>query len=252
MLIFKGKPSKLTIINIVVAIVILALAASVVILAIRLRNSELDNYTAEMQEYYDNKCQSFATQNANSARGQIVFVGDSITDLYILDDHYSDLPLACYNRGIGGDTTAGVLKRLDVSVLDLEPSIVVLMIGTNDINGGLSEKGILERYSRIIEKIRSALPDARLYCMSITPENAEIEKYTAIKLADTTAKILRINPELRRIAEEKGATYLDLFSLLADENGHLIREYSDDGLHLNYNGLSVWTELLKPYFLNEK
>ena len=88
-----------------------------------------------------------------------MFVGDSITDLYVLDDHYADLPQAVYNRGIGGDTTAGVLARLQVSVLDLQPDVVVLMIGTNDlkfVDAYSAAKGAIEAFTRslALESIR--------------------------------------------------------------------------------------------------
>lgn len=213
--------------------------------------TEKEDKRTDSQKYYDNKCQSYITQNVNLAKGQIVFIGDSITDLYILDDHYADLPLACYNRGIGGDTTEGVLRRLKISVFDIKPSKIVLMIGTNDINGGSSENKILETYAKIIDKIYAELPDVELYCVSIIPQNSDIESYSSVKLSKSTAKILSINPNIRLLAEEKGATYVDLFPLLADENNHLIKEYSNDGLHLNEKGLSVWTKLMKSYFSEE-
>ena len=239
------KNKKKTVINLIFLTIIIILAVAVIVLAHRLIEQTDDR--TDMQKYYDMKCQSYAVQNTNLAKGQIVFIGDSITDLYILDDHYAELPLSCYNRGIGGDTTSGVLNRLKVSLYDLNPSAVVLMIGTNDINGGLEEDAILERYEQIIDEINTNLPDTRLYCMSIIPQNSQIEEYSHVRIADTTPKIMRLNARICQLAEDKGATYLDLFSLIADENNHLIREYSDDGLHLNPAGLSVWTELIKPY-----
>ena len=243
------KNRKYRLINLIVLFIIVILAALIVILLLRPARQP-DNRT-DLQKYYDSKCQSYSVQNVNLAKGQIVFIGDSITDLYILDDHYADLPLACYNRGIGGDTTSGVLDRLQVSLYDLAPSAVVLMIGTNDINGCLEEKDILERYAQIIDGIRSNLPDAQLYCMSIIPQNEQIEEYSHIRIADTTPCIMRVNAGICRLAEEKGAVYLDLFSLIAAAENHLIREYSDDGLHLNPAGLSVWTKLIKPYLGGE-
>lgn len=243
------KNRKYRLINLLVLFIIAILAALVVILLLR-PAQQPDNRT-DLQKYYDSKCQSYSVQNVNLAKGQIVFIGDSITDLYILDDHYADLPLACYNRGIGGDTTSGVLDRLQVSLYDLAPSAVVLMIGTNDINGCLEEEDILKRYAQIIDGIRANLPDAQLYCMSIIPQNEQIEEYSHLRIADTTPCIMRVNAGICRLAEEKGAVYLDLFSLIADEDNHLIREYSDDGLHLNPAGLSVWTKLIKPYLGGE-
>ncbi len=204
------------------------------------------------QSYYDIKCQSYSVENPNLLKGQIVFIGDSITDLYVLDDHYADLPLECYNRGINGDSTVGVLNRLKISLYDIEPSIVVLMIGTNDINAGLGVSDMMGRYAQIVDGIYTNLPGVELYCMSIIPQNSQLEEYTGIRIAYTTPKIMDANERIRQLADEKGATYLDLFPLVADENDHLIREYSDDGIHLNHAGLSVWTDLIKPYLNGEK
>lgn len=205
---------------------------------------------SEHQQYYDNKCQSYAVQNTNLAKGQIVFIGDSITDLYVLDNHYADLPLAAYNRGIGGDTTQGVLNRLQVSIFDIHPSVIVLMIGTNDVNGGVDNSEILQNYTQIIDGIYEALPEVELFCMSVIPQNEQLETYTTINVEKTTKAILALNEDLKDLVQARGATYLDLFPLLADENDRLIAEYSDDGIHLNEQGFVVWRDLLKPYLLD--
>ena len=230
-------------INIAVALVIALLVAAVIILSVQL----VKDY--QFQEYYDQKVFSYGIQNTNLSKGQVVFIGDSITDLYVLDDHYAGLDLACYNRGIGGDTTAGVLKRLQVSVFDLEPSAVVLMIGTNDVDWGVPADTIVENYAKILDRIYEALPQVQLYCMSIIPQNMQLQEYSNLDVAANTQKIMAINPQIQQLAQARGATYLDLFSLLADENNYLIEAYSDDGLHLNETGLQVWTALLKPYLL---
>ena len=193
------------------------------------------------------KCDSFAVQNFNLSKGQIVFIGDSITDLYKLDDYYGDLSLSVYNRGIGGDQTKGVLDRLKVSLYDIAPSKIVLMIGTNDINGNIETETIIERYEKIVDSIYENLPSVELYCMSIIPQNNQLETYSTINVEETTQKILEINPQIKSLVEERGAIYIDLFSQLADENNHLIENFSDDGLHLNHNGFVVWTGILKPY-----
>ena len=232
-----------------IKIVFLAMAIVLVIVAVStvLETNELVDDNRNVQSYYDSKCQSFSTENANLSKGQIVFIGDSITDLYVLEDHYADLPLECYNRGISGDSTTGVLNRIKISLYDIEPSIVVLMIGTNDINGGLREDVIIDRYTHIVDGIYANLPGVELYCMSIIPQNSQLEEYTSIRIDHTTPKIMSVNEKICQLAEEKRATYLDLFTLVADDNNHLIRDYSDDGIHLNHAGLTVWTNLIKPY-----
>lgn len=229
------------------AVAVVLLIAVVVLSCVLIFGEQGEEKLPDNVRYYNNKCQSYATQNVNLAKGQIVFIGDSITDLYILDKHYAHLPLATYNRGIGGDTTQGVLDRLQVSAFDIAPSVIVLMIGTNDINGNYEKAGIFERYEKIIDEIDKNLPDVTLFCMSVIPQNEVLETYSTIKVENTTKIIFEVNAHIKALAQEKGATYLDVFSLLADENDRLIKEYSDDGLHLNEKGLTVWTNLLKPY-----
>ena len=186
----------------------------------------------------------------NLSKGQIVFVGDSITDLFPLDDYFSGLDKAVYNRGISGDTTAGVLKRLEGSVLDLEPSKIVIMIGTNDINGGVSSAKLLKNYEEIITKIKEKLPNTEIYCISIIPQNEDLETYTTLNVEQSTERILSVNNDLEHeLADKFGITYLDLFSLVADENNRLIKTYSNDGIHLNEAGFAVWANLIKPYLV---
>ena len=231
------------------AVAVVLLAAVVILSCLLVLEKPLgtEDPMSDLDLYYKYKCLSYSVQNIHHAKGQILFLGDSITDLYVLDDHYRDLPLATYNRGISGDTTQGVLDRLQVSAFDIAPSVIVLMIGTNDINGNYEKAGIFERYEKIIDEIYKNLPDVTLFCMSVIPQNEVLETYSTVKVENTTKIIFEVNAHIKALAQEKGATYLDVFSLLADENDRLIKEYSDDGLHLNEKGLTVWTNLLKPY-----
>ena len=240
----KRKFTKFTYINLGVGLVLLGLLVATIVLLVS-AGQEKDTRN-DFQKYYDNKVLSYAIQNTNLAKGQVVFLGDSITDLYILDDHYADLPFACYNRGIGGDTPAGVLKRLQVSVFDLAPRAVVLLIGTNDVNGNIPPEEILSRYRQIVTAITTQLPDTKLYCISILPQNKQLEEYTQIQVDRTTQIIQALNPQIRQIAQEAGAMYVDLFVLLADENNYLLPAYSDDGIHLNETGLRQWTAQMLP------
>lgn len=197
---------------------------------------------------YEKKCAAFAAQNEKASKGQIVFIGDSITASCALDDYYNDLPLAVYNRGISGDTTAGLRKRLDVSLLEIQPAQVVIMIGTNDINRGVDLKTILKHYEEILDSIISSLPDTDVYVMSVIPQNSDVEKKLAVDVEVTTPKIISLNVALERLTHNYDrVVYVDLFSALEDENHWLRREYSDDGLHLNENGFAVWADVLKPY-----
>ena len=135
------------------------------------------------QQYYDNHVATYRVENTYFSKGQIVFIGDSITDLYHLDDYYADLDKACYNRGIGGDTTDGVIKRLKVSLYDLHPSEIVLMIGINDLNGGKTVEQVTNNYQFILNDIKTTLPITKVFTMSI------------ISMSDLMASALRFfNP----------------------------------------------------------
>ncbi len=227
----------------VIAVLIIAILVVGLVLGIEPPPKEEDFF----KKYYDDKCSAFAMQNTNLSKGQIVFIGDSITDLCPLDDYYQDLPLACYNRGIGGDTTEGVLKRLQVSLFDIAPTKIVLMIGTNDVDGGKSEEYILSNYEKIICEIKKELPQVELYCMSIIPQNEVLESYSELDTQANNVKIISINQKIKVLAENSGATYVDLYPMLLGSEGNLNKAYSDDGLHLNANGFVVWSTLIKPY-----
>jgi lysophospholipase L1-like esterase len=232
--------------KIYILIISLLLVATIVLsVAVVIANQR--KTTWEMGDYYRNKVMSFAIQNTNLSKGQIIFVGDSITDLYPLDDYFADLDLACYNRGIGGDTTTGVINRLEVSLFDLEPSKIILMIGTNDINGSVSRDQIVTNYRKILDEIKINQPTVDLYFVSVIPQNKDLESYTGIKVDETNGAILEINDDIKKLCEEYGHTFVDLHSLLLDENGYLKKDYSDDGIHLNSSGFQVWTSLIKPY-----
>ena len=196
------------------------------------------------EDYYDKKVAQFTMENGNFSKGQIVFIGDSITDLYHLDDYYQDLPLRTYNRGIGGDVTGMLLKRIKVSLYDLEPTKVVLMIGINDINGGVSTNTILENYNNILNGIKTTLPSAKVYTMSILPINKDVASYIDIK--KSTNRILEVNQEIKEMANNYSYQYMDLHSLVKDDNNHLKKEYSLDGIHLSEQGFVTWTNLIKP------
>ena len=227
--------------------IISLLIIAITILSVCLYWANVKKATWQAGEYYNNKVTSFEIQNTNLSRGQIIFVGDSITDMYPLDDYYADLDLACYNRGIGGDTTAGVINRIQTSIFDLAPSKIVLMIGTNDVDFGRSTEEIFANYRIILEEIKRNQPTVELYFMSVIPQNKDLEKSVGLDVTKNNQTIQYINQEIQKLCQEYGHTYIDLYPHLLDEDGYLRKDLSDDGLHLNANGYAIWTSLLKPY-----
>ena len=83
---------------------------------------------------YQEKCDKFAEQNIKDFNCDIDFVGDSITEGYDINRYYKNYRVA--NRGISGDTTDMLLTRTEVSAFDLEPKVINLLIGTNNLGPG--------------------------------------------------------------------------------------------------------------------
>lgn len=238
------KPSKK---DIFFFSVIFFLLASVIVLTVLLTQER-----NKVPSYYDQKCDMFALENANFSHGQIVFIGDSLTDGCALDNYYYDLPLAVYNRGIGGDSTVGVLERLDVSLFDIKPSKIVLLIGANDVNGRRENADILQNYNDILQQISLKLPNAQVICVSILPMNKTLQTYTPIDVDHSMTVVHELNPEIEKLAIKYGYRFVDLFSDFADEDGYLKKELSPDGIHLNGKGYLKYSSHILPLLRDEQ
>lgn len=169
----------------------------------------------------------------------IVFLGDSITYGGDWSELFPDSPVE--NRGIGGDTTTGVLNRLD-QVIAQKPAKIFLMIGTNDLCYGRSVPDIVVNYRHILERFHQELPDSTVYIQSVLPFNDTMFPSRSLR---TNNHIRRINVEIKRLATDYNYPYLDLASSLTDSNGRLFVKYTSDGLHLNDAGYLVWRDLIR-------
>lgn len=161
--------------------------------------------------------------------GAVVFLGDSITE-------FCDLP-ACYpgletvNQGIAGDTTAGMLDRLD-RVYAAQPEIVVVHGGINDILLGWGGDEVKENLRRIVQSIHEELPRTKVVVQSVYPVAEGEELYF-------TGVIREVNACLETWAKELNYQYADVFPALQAEDGRLDGRYSDDGLHPNAAGYAA-------------
>ena len=108
------------------------------------------------KEYYNQKLVLYAEENEKYADYEvdIAFIGDSLTDGYDVERYYPEYKVE--NRGIGGDTTYGLLARLDVSVYQLKPKVIVMLIGANNFDT------MLDDYEQIIIGIKENLPETKL------------------------------------------------------------------------------------------
>ena len=227
--------SKKAIIIITISLAVLLIATAVVLAFVFKPEPEEEDFFAK---YYDAKVAQFEKENELQSYYDIVFIGDSLTDGYDVNAAFPNYIVA--NRGIGGDTTSGVIKRMKVSIYDANPKLVVILIGANDVLSGRSDNYILNNCSKIIDMIQQHCPNTKILIQSFYPLSSD--------WADAAATMKRLNPEMIEIAERYGCTYVDVYSALLDENGEYLNPaFTEDGVHLNNKGQAAVTEVLSPY-----
>lgn len=195
---------------------------------------------------YQSKVKTFNELNKHCLKGGTVFVGDSITQDYNVYEFFHDL--CVYNRGIGGDTTVGLMKRLEASVYALEPARVVLMIGTNDFALlDTNSHEVFLNIKKIINEIKSKLPNVEIILESIYPVSKALDpKIKMISVGKRDNILIDQTNEMLKTIE--GVTFVDLNSILKDVDGNLILEYTVEGLHINELGYQKITSVLRKYF----
>jgi len=212
--------------------------------------SGLDKYRASrIAVYTDDFGQLARYRDANAAlkppapgENRVVFFGDSITDIWPIADSFPGKPYV--NRGIGGQTTSQMLVRFRQDVINLQPKVVVILAGTNDIagnSGPISNQDIqanlasladLARANKIAVIFSSILP-----VHNYTPQSQD---FYAQRPMD---RILALNRWLKDYCAANQVVYLDYFSAVVDDKGLLKRDLADDGLHPNKAGYAIMAPL---------
>lgn len=169
----------------------------------------------------------------------IVFLGDSITQGWDDDFGGSFSEVKTANRGISGDTTRGMLIRLDEDVLQLNPAAVVLLMGTNDLEEGAQPQTIAANFQLIIDRLQEQQPEMPIIVCEVFP-SSDSKKRPA-------DKIKKINELYRQAVQgDPHITVVDTWTLFADENGDAKIEEFPDLLHPNEAGYAKWAAALRP------
>ena len=207
------------------------------------KKQQEEQFKKMMEDYYNAKVESYEQENKSITPGEIdvAFIGDSLTDGYDIQKYYPEFNVA--NRGIGGDTTFGVEKRLQVSLYDLQPKVVVMLIGAN--NPGT----MFENYENILISFRDNLPNSEIVLISLTSMGGTWGKNNHLAAYN--------NVKIKALAEKYGYHFVDVYTpLLNQEIDEIYPEYTTDGGHLTPLGYEVMTSQIKPVLnsilLNEK
>lgn len=169
----------------------------------------------------------------------LVFLGDSITQGWG-DDLGGSFPgVKVANRGISGDTTRGMLIRLKDDVLALNPTGVVMLMGTNDLEEGAEPETIAGNFKLIIAELKKHNPNLPIVVCQVFP-SSESKKRPA-------DKIKKVN-ELYAAAVKGDAqvTLIETWTLFANDKGDAKAEEFPDLLHPNQAGYTKWAAALRP------
>ena len=190
--------------------------------------------------------------NRGVRKGQTLFVGSSLMEHFPINEILVNrgLDLAIYNRGISGYTIPELLESMNEQIFDLEPSVIFINIGTNDISRPEETMEDLYRdYKEVLRQIKEKLPLALVYMMAYYPVNPDLAK--EIQAWPEAAEAARLRKErlsgaddvVKKLSEEFGYEYIDVNEGLYDDAGELRRELSTDGIHM-------WPEAYEIIFDN--
>ncbi|MBW4440425.1 MAG: lysophospholipase [Plectolyngbya sp. WJT66-NPBG17] len=177
--------------------------------------------------------ESKAVSKRRSDRDLSILLGDSLS-LWFPGDRLKPSQI-WLNQGISGDTTWNILARLP-DLVNTRPSEIYLMAGINDLKMGASDSEIVWNIQRIITQLQTMHPNAKIIVESILPTRSP---------RIPNDRIAGINRQLNTIAQQTGATYLDLFSQFADQDGQILTEYTTDGIHLSAQGYAAWQSVFQ-------
>jgi len=190
---------------------------------------------------------AFDQQQATSPQPEngVLFVGSSSVRFW--NTIHDDLaPLTIVHRGFGGSNMHDALYYIDRAVIRYRPRAVVLYEGDNDISAnGMSPALVMENFNLFVEKLRVALPQTRLYVLSIKP---------SIARWDDWALVQKTNGMLAaRCAELQECVYIDVATPMLGKDGKPIANiFVEDDLHMNAEGYKIWTGVVKPILLEHE
>jgi lysophospholipase L1-like esterase len=178
----------------------------------------------------------------NSSEDRVVFMGDSITDIWKFEKSFPGKPYI--NRGIGGQTTPQMLIRFRPDVIDLDPKVVVILAGTNDISGNTGPMTIAEIEANLKTMAELArLHHIRLVMSSVLPVNNYTARSKMFFPLRPPAQILELNGWIKDYCVHNECIYLDYFSAMVDDKGMLKADLAEDGLHPNEKGYAIMAPL---------
>jgi lysophospholipase L1-like esterase len=194
--------------------------------------------------YYDKRIEVFKLlkNKMNNDKKTVIFVGDSIIETFEWTEYFSDMrDIIVLNRGIAGETIHGLIGRFEITFLpELHPE-VFLMIGINDISlkNVCPDGKFLDEYKELLDELLyHNIQPTDIFVLSILPARREDKSNDVIRSC---------NEGIKEYCHKKLIHYIDIYSQFVDDNGWLNPKYSLDGVHLNAEGYSILSEVVRKY-----
>jgi lysophospholipase L1-like esterase len=180
----------------------------------------------------------------------VLFIGDSITAGWAAKSEIWDKAWGDYqpaNFGIGGDQTQHVIWRIEQGELDkVNPKVVVLMIGTNNL-GGHTAPDIAAANGKIVSMIHAKLPETKVLLLGVFPRGPRTNRGGIPDPHEEKMRMIgEINQELAAMDNGSNIRYLDLGPKFMSADGTIAKAIMPDQLHPSAAGYEIWVEGMKP------
>lgn len=182
------------------------------------------------------------------SKGRVIFIGNSITEGWPEKDPEFFTQNNYIGRGISGQTSPQVLLRFRKDVVELQPSIVVINIGTNDIAENTGKYNSDFTLGNIISMVEIAQANSiQVILCSLLPVDTYPWRFA---LGNVTPLIDALNENIKNYALENNIPYADYNSVMRHESGGMIKELSKDGVHPEIEGYKIMESVIQPIIAN--
>ncbi len=171
--------------------------------------------------------------------GGVVFVGSS--SIRFWSSLAEDFPgVDTLNRGFGGSRVRDATWYADRIVVAYQPRAVVFYSGDNDLMEGRSPRQVADDFAAFVDKVHTALPQARIAFVSIKPSPSRAALLPQVREANALVRAYA--------AKRTDVDYLDVFTPMLDASGQPKPElFIDDRLHMNGEGYALWASVVRPW-----
>ncbi|PSF32095.1 G-D-S-L family lipolytic protein [Aphanothece hegewaldii CCALA 016] len=205
--------------------------------------NQVQNHTRPIYKtpYYNSKVEEF--KNLPMTKEDVILLGDSLTDLGEWQELLQNVNVK--NRGISGDTTDGVLNRLD-QIIAGQPKKIFILIGANDFWWHKrSIADVLQNYKLTLDTLKQQAPNTKVYVQSLLPVNN-----TNFDVALDNSTLSEFNQQLEQLVKNYPYQYINLYPHFLNKENQLSLQYTTDGVHLSVPGYIVWKNQIEKY-INE-